>query len=168
MWLISSKEKCPSLMRVVQKSPQSEKVQLWECSDGPIVAAAQVSSSLLLLASCTTSRTSTVTKSSSTRVWTSCNKLVGKVDERTVCVHLVWEKVSVEQSQRRDQNLGITCLEINNRTVKQWQCLWTRNLVSKQDFVKAIRRQPLVVLKIWRQPPVVLPLQKRKDLGLCR
>ena len=85
-----------------------------------------------------------------------------------VCVHLVWEKVSVDQSQRRDQNLGITCLEINNRTVKQCQCLWTGNLVSKQDFVKAIRRQPLVVLKIWRQPPVVLPLQKWKDRGLCR
>ena len=67
-------------------------------------------------------------------------QLIGRKGRRTttnfpVCVHLVWEKVSVDQRQGRDQNLGITCLEINNWTVKQWQCLWTGNLVSKQDFV---------------------------------
>ena len=53
------------------------------------------------------------------------------------CVYIWSEKrfLWTRESQSRDQNLGITCLEINNQTVKQCQCLWTGNLVSKQDFV---------------------------------
>ena len=77
MWFIQMEQK----MRNVQcwgesfKNRRSLRRYKWceNAGDCPIVAAAQVSSSLLLLASCTTSRTSTMTQGSWTRVWTSCN-----------------------------------------------------------------------------------------------
>ena len=87
-----------------------------------------------------------------------------------VCVHLVGEKVSVDQREPEARpelgdhvswNKQSDC-EAMSVPVNWKPCKQTR------FCHKAIRRQPLVVLKIWRQPPVVLPLQKWKDLGLCR
>ena len=87
-----------------------------------------------------------------------------------VCVHLVGEKVSVDQREPEERPELGDHVSWNKQSDCEAMAVPVNWKPCKQTTFchKAIRRQPLVVLKIWRQPPVVLPLLKWKDLGLCR
>ena len=138
--------------------------------DGPIVAAAQVSSSLLLLASCTTPahpQWQRVPEQESEPLATNCKGRRASTESPRVCTSglrqgfcgpepearpELWDHVS----WNKQSDCEAMAVPVNWKPCKQTRFCH-----------KAIRRQLSVVLKIWRQPPVVLPLQKWKDRGLC-
>ena len=160
MWLISSEEKCSMLIR---KSPQSEKVQLWECS---------------WLSNCC--------GCSGFILFTAPRKLHNPPhihrDKEFLNKSLDFLRLIGRKGRRPKTESPRVCTfglrkgfcgpEPEARPELGDHVSWNKQSDCEAMAVpvnwKPCKQTRFCHKAIWRQPPVVLPLQKWKDWGLCR